>query len=248
MSHPSPVLWPHPTSHPASSWISLHQLIPFVTVVVGYRPDETSPVPSPATDALCPPRHPALPTPESSSRLLFRFFAASIAFAMRDRLGSLLFPSWGLTCRCCKFHFMLQAAALLPFLRELQRFDIASHPATSVACYVASCQLPRPDLHRLADDVFQDTPRCVRQHLARSRLPCFFASLCLNCREEHRCWSGWSACSGFRVSRLVDQHYSVTCLVLLHLLERRVHLRHGHKFNHGCNSVLLREREHCPHR
>jgi hypothetical protein len=40
-------------------------------------------------------QHPALPTPESSSRLLFRFFTASVAFAMRDRLGSLLFPFRG---------------------------------------------------------------------------------------------------------------------------------------------------------
>jgi len=54
------------------------------------------------------PQHPILPTPESSSRLLFpyfgdfiRFFTASIAFAMRDRLGSLFFPFW-LTFRCCK--------------------------------------------------------------------------------------------------------------------------------------------------
>jgi len=40
-------------------------------------------------------QHPALPTPESSSRLLFRFFTASVAFAMRDRLGSLLLPLRG---------------------------------------------------------------------------------------------------------------------------------------------------------
>jgi hypothetical protein len=33
---------------------------------------------------------------------------------------------------------MLRAVVLLPFLRELQRFDIASHPATSVACYLAA--------------------------------------------------------------------------------------------------------------
>jgi hypothetical protein len=64
----------------------------------------------------------------------------------------LLLPSWrlgatrlslaplsGLTCRCCKFHFMLRAAALLPFLRDLrQRFDTSSHPTASVACYPAS--------------------------------------------------------------------------------------------------------------
>ena len=48
LSHPSSVLWPPPTSQPASSRISLFRLIPFVTVVVGYRPGETSPVPSPA--------------------------------------------------------------------------------------------------------------------------------------------------------------------------------------------------------
>jgi hypothetical protein len=33
---------------------------------------------------------------------------------------------------------MLRAAVLLPFLRELQRFDKASHPAKSVACYLAA--------------------------------------------------------------------------------------------------------------
>ena len=39
-------LWPPPTSHPASSWISPLRLIPFVTVVVAHRPDEISPVSS----------------------------------------------------------------------------------------------------------------------------------------------------------------------------------------------------------
>ena len=39
-------LWPHPTSHPASSWTSPLRLIPFVTMAVGHRPSETSPVPS----------------------------------------------------------------------------------------------------------------------------------------------------------------------------------------------------------
>src|SRR3990172_7836705 len=47
LSRWSSVLWPPPTSHPASSWTSLHQLIPVVTTVVGRRPCETSPVPSP---------------------------------------------------------------------------------------------------------------------------------------------------------------------------------------------------------
>ena len=39
-------IWPPPTSHPASSWISPLRLIPFVTLAVGHRPDEISPVPS----------------------------------------------------------------------------------------------------------------------------------------------------------------------------------------------------------
>ena len=83
-------------------------------------------------------QHPALPTPESSSRLHFRVFTASIAFAMRDRLGSLLFPMTGLTCRCCKFHFMLRAAVLRSFLRRIQRFDTSGRPEASVACYLTA--------------------------------------------------------------------------------------------------------------
>ena len=47
LSLSSSVLWPPPTSHPASHWTSLLQLIPAVTVGVDLRPDETSPVPSP---------------------------------------------------------------------------------------------------------------------------------------------------------------------------------------------------------
>ena len=46
----------------------------------------------------------------------------------------------------------------------LQRSSRASHLAAPAACYVASWQLPRPDLHRLADDDFQDTPARVRRH------------------------------------------------------------------------------------
>jgi hypothetical protein len=57
LSRWSLVLWPPPTSHPASSWISLHQLIPVVTMAVNRRPSETSPpefhsgVPSPTFTA-----------------------------------------------------------------------------------------------------------------------------------------------------------------------------------------------------
>jgi hypothetical protein len=39
-------MWPPPTIQPASSWISLHRLIPFVTITVGHRPVEISPVSS----------------------------------------------------------------------------------------------------------------------------------------------------------------------------------------------------------
>ena len=46
LSRPSSVLWPPPTSHPASLRISPVRVIPSVTVVVVNRPGETSPVPS----------------------------------------------------------------------------------------------------------------------------------------------------------------------------------------------------------
>ena len=46
LSRWSTVLWPPPTSHQASGWTSLLQLIPVITVDVGHRPNETSPVPS----------------------------------------------------------------------------------------------------------------------------------------------------------------------------------------------------------
>ncbi len=53
---------------------------------------------------------------------------------------------------------MLWAVVSLPFRRGIQRFSTTGHPVALDACYVASCQLPRLDLHRLADDDFQDTP------------------------------------------------------------------------------------------
>jgi len=54
----------------------------------------------------------------------------------------------------------MRAAVLLSFLRRLQRFSTIGHPKALVAClalsaaegYVAPWSLPRPDLHRLADD------------------------------------------------------------------------------------------------
>jgi len=46
LSSPSTVLRTPPTSHPASPWTSLLQLIPAITMGVDHRPNETSPVPS----------------------------------------------------------------------------------------------------------------------------------------------------------------------------------------------------------
>ena len=150
LSRWSSVLWPPPTSHPASPWISL----PAYTSGFGSLP----------TDQVRPPlfhrllsQHPALRTPEGSSRLLSRFFAASMAFVVVEQLGSLLVP-FGLTFRRCKIHFMLRAAALHSLLRRILRFSTSSRPEALGACYVASWQLPRPDSHRLANDDFQGTP------------------------------------------------------------------------------------------
>ena len=89
LSRWSAVLWPPPTSHPASPWISLSGL---------YQPPRWMC----ATDRVRPPlfhrllsQHPALPTPEGSSRLLSRFCTASVAFVAHDQLGSLLLPLRG---------------------------------------------------------------------------------------------------------------------------------------------------------
>ena len=54
---------------------------------------------------------------------------------------------------------MLRAAVSLPFLRGLHRFSTSGYQDASrlQRDYVASWQLPRPDLHQLADDDFQGT-------------------------------------------------------------------------------------------
>ena len=74
-----------------------------------------------------------------------------MAFADAERLGSLWVPV-GLTFRRCRIRVMLRAAVLHPFLGGIRRFSTTSYPEALGACYVASWQLPRPDLHRLADD------------------------------------------------------------------------------------------------
>ncbi|MCX6055307.1 MAG: hypothetical protein NTZ74_10415, partial [Chloroflexi bacterium] len=48
LSRWSSVVWPPPTSQPASAWISPFGLIPVVTMTVGHRPEEISPVSSSA--------------------------------------------------------------------------------------------------------------------------------------------------------------------------------------------------------
>jgi hypothetical protein len=92
LSRWSSVLRPPQTSHLASPWTSLLQLIPAVTMAVVHRPDETSPVPSPTLCDAVHRQHPAPPTPEGPSRLHSRFLTASMAFAFADKHGSLWFP------------------------------------------------------------------------------------------------------------------------------------------------------------
>ncbi len=89
LSQWSAVLWPPPTSHPASAWISSFDLYPLLRLL--WTTDRMRPL---LFHRLLS-QPPALPTPESSSRLLSRFFTASIAFARHDRLGSLLLPLRG---------------------------------------------------------------------------------------------------------------------------------------------------------
>ena len=132
LSRWSSVIWPPPTSHPASSWISPLRLIPFVTMAVGHRPDEISPVPSSTVTT-------------SRSPYTGGFFTAAYTGSSplpwpslsSQKLGSLFFP-FGLTFRRCKIHFMLRAVASLSLLRRLQRFGTPSHPGAPVACYLAA--------------------------------------------------------------------------------------------------------------
>ena len=136
-------------------------------------------------------QHPVLLTPESSSRLLSRLFAASVAFAMRGQARLSLVPLAGLTCRRCKFHFMLRAAVLLPFLMELQRFDIASHPAARLASQArfllpGGLTLPGLDLHQQADDDFSGhitlwwATRLFTRTYGFQKFQDFFVAFCLS--------------------------------------------------------------------
>jgi hypothetical protein len=98
----------------------------------------------------------------------------SMAFALHERLGSLWVPI-GLTSRRCRICVMLRAAVLHPFLRGIRRFRTSSPPEALGACYVASWQLPRPDLHRSADDDFSgDTRQLLGGRSQRSYYPAFF--------------------------------------------------------------------------
>ena len=90
-------IWPPPTSHPASSWISPLRLIPFVRLFVDHRPDEISPVPS---------------STFTTSRSPYAGGSFTAAFPgssplqwpslLAHKLGFLFFFPFGLTFRCCK--------------------------------------------------------------------------------------------------------------------------------------------------
>ncbi len=56
---------------------------------------------------------------------------------------------------------MLRAAALLPFLRELQRFGTVGHPTASVACSLRVAARPLPELEPVS-----------RRHLRRTQVRC----------------------------------------------------------------------------
>jgi hypothetical protein len=199
LSRWSSVLWPPPTSHLASPWTSLLQLMPAVTMAVDHRPDETSPAEyrSLAVFRRLLSQHPAPHTPEGPSRLL-------------PGSSPLPWPSLSLTssapsgsrCRaniptlpcdvCIAIHFMLRAAVLLSFLRRILRFpgltgrtgSTTGHPEALGACCVASWQLPRLVSHQLADDsdhwgtALRAHRRVVRPHYHGSNLPvlCMYAS------------------------------------------------------------------------
>jgi len=98
--------------------------------------------------------HPALPTPEGSSRLLFQVLRRFPGLRFRLKNSAPSCSLSGPTFRRCKFHLMLRAVVSLPLLRELHRFSTSGRPEALDACYLAACPLPRPDFHRLVDVSF----------------------------------------------------------------------------------------------
>lgn len=94
---------------------------------------------------------------------------------------------------------MLRAAVLHPVLRGIRRFSTASHPEALGACYVASWQLPRPDLHRSADDDFsghtmrwlgvdfQSDGREKHKHLLLKGILEVHEVLAFKCNNSHPC-------------------------------------------------------------
>jgi hypothetical protein len=114
-----------------------------------------------ATDRVRPPlfhrllsQHPAPPYAggffAAATQVLHHFHGLRYQSVTRLPLA----PLSGLTFRRCRIHLMLRAAVLLLFLRGLHRFSTSGRPNALDACYVAPWRLPRPDLHRLADDDF----------------------------------------------------------------------------------------------
>jgi hypothetical protein len=145
-------LWTPPTarlSSPKSSHPAPPGLHPFGSnqrsrCVCITDQSETSPVPSPT---LCDAKHrphPALPTPEGSSRLQFQVLHRFRGLAIAQQLVSLSVPSSRadistLSCESCfAIRFVLGAAVLLPFRRGEHRFSTSGHPDALAACYVAS--------------------------------------------------------------------------------------------------------------
>jgi len=161
-------LWPPPTSHPASSWISPLRLIPFVTVDVGHRPDEISPVPRLLS------QHPRSPYAEGSSRLHIQVLRRFHGLHWRQQLGSLFSPFPGTFSTLQRFTLSWRAAALLPFLRG---YNASAQPVIRLHRLPATWHLsvPRPDFHRLAHDDFQTHYASMRLFIADASVlcPCF---------------------------------------------------------------------------
>jgi hypothetical protein len=139
LSRRSAVLWPPPTSHPASLRISLLSLYRQLRSL--WTNDQMR---SLLFHRLLS-QHPTLPTPEGSSRLHSRIFTASVAFACVQELGSLFSP-FGPPFRCYKLHIMLRAALLRPIHWGIRRFSTSGCLDALDACYMAAsgCQ-NRPD-------------------------------------------------------------------------------------------------------
>jgi hypothetical protein len=108
LSRRSTVLWPPPTSQPASFRISLLQLIPSLTVVVAHRLAETSPVPS-------------SPIPTSRSPYAGGFFTAASSGS-----SPLPWPSVSLSTSAPSFSLVRANISTLQDSLDVTGYDFAS--------------------------------------------------------------------------------------------------------------------------